>query len=89
MTQTLLFGQERKHPARRKTAPGSYQNDWQAGPIEARDTDKTGVLRAPPGAAADLDGTQEMILDQITTPFFNRSVIGGVVGSFTLWFSGF
>lgn len=61
----------------------------QAGQVEAPETDKKGVLRAHPGAAAYLDGTQESLFDQVITQLFNFSIIGGVVGSLALWFSGF
>lgn len=61
----------------------------QAGQIEAPETDKKGVLRAHPGAAAYLDGTQESLFDQVMTQLFNVSIIGGVLGSLVLWFSGF
>lgn len=59
-----------------------------AGQIEAADTDKTGVLRAHPGAAAYIDGTQESIFDQVMNQLFNFSIIGGILGSFVLWMSG-
>jgi len=61
----------------------------QAGQIEAPETDKKGVLRAHPGAAAYIDGTQESLFDQVVTQLFNFSIIGGVLGSLALWFSGF
>ena len=61
----------------------------QAGQVEAPETDKKGVLRAHPGAAAYLDGTQESLFDQVITQLFNFSIIGGVAGSLALWFSGF
>ena len=61
----------------------------QAGQIEAPDTDKSGVLRAHPGAAAYIDGTQESVFDQVITQLFNLSIIGGVVGSLVLWIGGF
>ncbi|MFZ4535498.1 TAXI family TRAP transporter solute-binding subunit [Propionivibrio sp.] len=61
----------------------------QAGQIEAPDTDKKGVLRAHPGAAAYIDGTQETIFDQAMNQLFNFSIIGGVLGSLALWLSGF
>ena len=60
-----------------------------AGQIEAPDTDKKGVLRVHPGAAAYLDGTQESLFDQAMSQLFNISIIGGIVGSFALWVNGY
>ena len=61
----------------------------QAGQIEAPDTDNKGVLRTHPGAAAYIDGTQERVFEQVMSQLFNLSIIGGILGSFALWFSGF
>lgn len=61
----------------------------QAGQIEAPDTDNKGVLRTHPGAAAYIDGTQESVFEQVMSQLFNLSIIGGILGSFALWFSGF
>jgi TRAP transporter TAXI family solute receptor len=60
-----------------------------AGQIEAPDTDKKGVLRVHPGAAAYLDGTQESLFDQAMSQLFNISIIGGILGSFALWVNGY